>query len=372
MKTINNKGKLMKKGLIIFLIFLTTTTLVGCGKNNKKHKVRLGNGGVYKSTDGGETFFSINHISEEKTLSTSSILDIVIDPNNSKVIYVGTNDKGIYRSADGGKSWAESKSDFTYVRRIELDPTNPKVIYIIAESKGEMALFKTVDGGINWQRLLLQRDKQQPIVLDVLLDKKNPQIVYASDTTGGIYKSIDGGEKWKAIYWGEFPTVGIVMDSQNNQRLYFVTANQQIYITEDGGEKGKESFKVAETGGPIYSVAVSKFEEGTVYVLFTGGLYVSRDGGNSFQLIPSLLKPDNTVANMVVADSIDKNVLYIIAGKVIYKTDNGGNTWRAIPLNGVKWPVSQFEVSHDDNQMIYLGTRKPSKSGGSGIPFLKF
>lgn len=363
----------MRKSSVIMFLIVFTLVLAGCGNGTSKDKqVKIGDGGVYKSSDAGETFFPINKISEEKNLSNSSILDIVIDSNDSKIIYVGTDNQGIYRSENGGQTWAESKSDFTYVRRIELDPTNKNVIYIIAESKGEMALFKTIDGGINWQRLLLPRDKTQPIVLDVLVDQKNPQVVYASDTTGGIYKSTNGGTEWKAIYWGQFPTVGIVMDSQNNNRLYFVTNNQQIYITGDGGENGLKSFKVAETGGPIYSLAVSKFEKDVVYVLFEGGLYVSRDGGEKFDLVPTLLKPENTVANVIVADPVDKNILYIIAGKVIYKTNNAGKTWRAIPLGKVKWPVSQFEISKDNNSIIYLGTRKPVKSNGGGIPFLRF
>jgi photosystem II stability/assembly factor-like uncharacterized protein len=363
----------MKKSSIIVFLIIFTVILAGCvNKTNKKKQVKMGDGGVYKSSDAGETFFPMNKINEEKNLSNSSILDIVIDPNNSDVIYVGTDNQGIYRSENGGQTWAESKSDFTYVRRIELDPANKNIIYIIAQSKGEMALFKTTDGGINWQRLLLPRDKSQPIVLDVLVDQKNSQIIYASDTTGGIYKSINGGAEWKAIYWGEFPTVGIVMDTQDDNRLYFVTNNQQIYITGDGGEKGSESFRVAETGGPIYSLAVSKFEKNVVYVLFEGGLYASKNGGEKFELVPSLLKPENTKANVIVTDPVDKNILYIIAGKVIYKTNNSGDTWRAIPLNKMKWPVSQFEISKDNNNIIYLGTRQPIKSSGGGIPFLKF
>jgi photosystem II stability/assembly factor-like uncharacterized protein len=363
----------MKKGSIIVFLIIFTVVLAGCGnKINKKKQMKMGAGGVYKSNDSGEAFFPMNKINEEKNLSNSSILDIVIDPNNPDVVYVGTDNQGIYRSENRGQTWAESKSDFTYVRRIELDPTNKNIIYIIAESKGEMALFKTVDGGINWQKLLLPRDKSQPIVLDVLVDQKNPQIVYASDTTGGIYKSTNGGVEWKVIYWGEFPTVGIVMDTQDDNRLYFVTNNQQIYITGDGGGNGSKSFKVAETGGPIYSLAVSNFEKNVVYVLFEGGLYISRDGGEKFKLVPSLLKPENTKANVIVTDPLDKNILYIIAGKVLYKTNNSGSTWRAIPLNKINWPVSQFEISKDDNSIIYLGTHKPIKSSGGGIPFLKF
>ncbi len=355
----------MKKIIILSLVMLFSVSLAGC-QNKDNQKMAIGKGGVFKSSDGGETFFGINKIDDKRNLSNESILDIAISPGNSDIIYVGTKKSGIFRSANGGQSWAESKSDFSYVKSIRLDPTDENVIYIVAESKGEMALFKTVDGGINWKRLLLQRDAHQPIVQDVLVDQKNPRIIYATDSTSGIYKSVDGGGEWKAVYWGDFPAVAILMDSQDSNRLYFATNNQEIYVTGDGGR----TFKTIKTGGPIYSLAVSKFNKDEVYVLWQGGLSKSTDGGQSFQLVPSLLKPEETVANMVVTDPLDNKVIYVVAGKVVYKTKNSGETWRAIPLKNIVWRVTQFEINPQNNEQIYLGVSKPVKQKSS--LFLRF
>ncbi len=355
----------MKKIIILSLVVLFGVSLAGC-KNKNNQKMTIGKGGVFKSNDGGETFFGINKIDDKNNLSNESILDIAISPNNPDIIYVGTKKSGIFRSGNGGQSWAQSKSDFSYVRRIELDPSDEKTIYIIAESNREMALFKTVDGGINWRRLLLQQDAHQPIVTDVLVDQKSPQIVYATDSIGGIYKSLDGGKKWQAIYWGNFPTVAILMDSQDDKRLYFATGNQEIYITGDGGE----TFKTAQADGPIYSLAVSKFNKDEVYILWQGGLSRSVDGGESFKLMPTLLKPNATIANIVVTDPIDDNIIYVIAGKIVYKTEDKGKTWREIPLRNISWAVTQFEINPRDNKQIYLGVSKPVKKKSN--LFLRF
>ncbi len=358
----------IKFGLIFFLL-VSVTVFGGCStkkeKFSGKKNVKIGDGGVYKSNDGGETWQRINKISQEKDLSNSSILDLAISPTNPAVIYAGTVDDGILRSGNGGQSWATSKSDFTYVRRILLDPSNENVLYIIARSGQEMAFFKTVDKGVNWKRLLLQRDQSQPIVLDALVDQKNPQIVYASDNTGGIYKSVDGGNEWRAIYWAEFPVTAMVMDSQDSNRIYFATNNEKIYVTGDGGK----TFKTIQTDGAIYSLAVSQLEKGVLYVLYQGGLYVTRDGGETFQLLPTLLKPNNTVANIIKTDPVDKNILYLIAGKVLYKTMNGGQTWRAIPLKNIPWNVSQFEISYSDHNTIFLGTYKSKRKRGIFLGF---
>ncbi len=355
----------MKKNIILFLMVLLTFSLAGC-KNNSNQKMAIGKGGIFKSSDGGETFFGINKIDDKKNLSNESVLDIAISPGNSDVVYVGTKKSGIFRSENGGQTWAESKSDFSYVKSIRLDPTDENIIYIVAESKGEMALFKTMDGGINWKRLLLQRDANQPIVQDVLVDQKHPNIVYATDSTSGIYKSVDGGEEWRAVYWGNFPAVAILMDSQDENRLYFATNNQEIYVTGDGGK----TFKTIKTDGPIYSLAVSKFNKGEIYVLWQGGLSKSVDGGQSFQLVPTLLKPKETVANMVITDPLDNKIIYVVAGKVLYKTENSGETWRAIPLKNIVWRVTQFEINPRDNKQIYLGVSKPIKQKGN--LFLRF
>ncbi len=359
----------MKKTSIITLTLtlILAISLSACGQNSKKEvKMKTGDGGIYKSRDGGENFFPINKISETKNLSNESIMDIAFSPQDSQVVYSGTKKSGIFRSADVGQTWAENKTGFSYVRRIELDPINDNILYIIAEKDGQMALFKTIDRGINWTQLLLQRDKQQPIVLDVLVDQKNPKIIYATDSTSGIYKSTDAGETWRSVYWGDFPTVGIVMDSQDDNLLYFVTGSQTIYITKDGGE----TFKVAQTGGPIYSMDVNKKEKGVSYVLFSGGLYVGKNGGETFELLPTLLKPNETVANKIVTDPIDANVLYLIAGQVLYKSIDAGKNWHPIPLK-IKWAVTQFEINPEDNKQIYMGVTQPVKAKGN-IPFFKF
>lgn len=356
----------MKRFFLLFILVVFSLTFSACAKKDiSKKKEVLGDGGVYKSSDGGETFFPINKISEEKNLSGESVLDIVINPQNPKVVYVGTKENGIFRSENGGETWAESRSDFSYVKRIALDPQDENVLYIVAESQGEMALFKTTDGGINWQRLLLPRDDNQPMVLDVYVDRQNPQIVYATDSTNGIYKSTNGGLEWKAVYWGNFPAVAILLDKFDDNIAYFITTGQEIYITNDGGK----NFYTARTDGPIYSANASATEKGVFYVLYQGGLFVSRDAGHSFQLLPTLLKPQETVANIVVTDPIDKNIIYLVAGKVIYKTEDGGETWRAIPLK-VKWRVSQFEINPKNNSEIYLGLQKPIRRKMQ-IPFIR-
>lgn len=355
----------MQKISLFIIALLAVVILAGCGSKNKE--TALGNGGVYKSSDAGETFHLSSTISLEKNLSGASILDLAISPVNSKVIYAATAAHGIYRSSDGGQNWAESKSDFTYVRKIALDPTDKNVLYIVADQDGERALFKTTDGGINWNKLLSQRTSKTPISLDIIIDPRNTAVLYATDSAGGVFKSTNAGKEWASIYWSRDPVKKVVMDATNSQKIYLLTTISEVYISSDGGDSFKRS--EPENGfDEIYSITTSETEQNIFYVLSRNGLHVSKDGGVTYEVVKTLLPPDNTVAHQVVTDSISSDTLYLVAGKIVYKTTNSGATWTSMPLK-IQWPVKSFVIDHNNANNIYMGLAQPPKKKSNLFPF---
>jgi len=355
----------MKKIFFILSIFLVVISIAGCKSENKKSAD--GNGGIYKSSDAGETFHLSSVVNLEKNLSNVSILDIAIDAMDPKIIYVATANQGIYRSVNGGQSWAESKSEFTFVRKITLDPVNKNILYIVAEKDGERALFKTTDGGVNWKKLLSQRTKETPMYLDIVIDPKHPSILYATDSSGGLFKSINSGESWSSVYWEKNPIKKVILDQNNDQKIYLLTSSDEILTSDDAGETFELS--VSEYGfGTIYSVAISKIKPGIFYVLSKNGLQITKDGGKTYQKMKTLLPPNNTVAHQIVLDPIDESILYLVSGKVIYKTTNNGDSWQSIPLK-INWPVKAFVIDHKNSNNIYIGLSKPPKTKNNLFPF---
>lgn len=355
----------MKKISLFVIALFVIVVLAGCSEKNKN--TTMGNGGVHKSSDAGETFHLSSTVSPEKNLSNASILDLAISPVNSQIVYAATAAHGIYKSSNGGQSWAESKSDFTYVRKIALDPVDANTIYIVADQEGERALFKTTDGGINWNKLLSQRTSQAPISLDIIIDPKNTATLYATDSTGGVFKSTTAGKEWTSIYWSQDPVKKIVMDTQNNQKIYLLTTISEIYVSSDGGA----SFKLSEPEDgfdEIYSITASETTPNVFYVLSRNGLQVSKDGGETYKAIKTLLPPDNTIAHQVVTDPINSNTLYLVSGKIVYKTTNNGATWTSMPLK-IKWPVKSFVIDHKDSSNIYMGLAQPPKQKSNLFPF---
>jgi photosystem II stability/assembly factor-like uncharacterized protein len=355
----------MKKVYFLGAILFATVLFAGCG--NKDKETTMGNGGVHKSSDAGETFHLSSTVSPEKNLSNASILDLAISPVNSNIVYAATAAHGIYRSSDGGQNWSESKSDFTYVRKIALDPRDENILYIVADQEGERALFKTVDGGVNWNRLLSQRTSQTPISLDIVIDPRNTAVLYATDSVGGVFKSTDAGKEWASIYWSEDPVKKVVMDAKDSQKLYLLTTISEIYVSNDGGT----SFKLSEpeySFDEIYSITASETEQNVFYVLSRDGLQVTRDGGETYEAIKTLLPPENTLAHKVVTDPIDSKILFLVAGKIVYKTTNNGATWTSMPIK-IKWPVKSFVIDHNNASNIYMGLAQPPKKKSNLFPF---
>ena len=224
-------------------------------------------GGVFKTTDGGTTW---NPIFDDQPFL--AIGEITMDPNDSETIYVGTGDpnitgypaigNGVYKSTDGGNSWTHlGLADQRIVSRIMVDPSDSDVIYVACmglpfERNNDRGLYKSVDGGANWDQVLFVSN--QAGIIDLVINPDNPQILYAASwdrirnneesiaagPNALIHKTTDGGDTWSVLTNG-LPTgnqgrIGLAMAKSDSDILVcmYVGTNQKlqgIYRTEDEG-----------------------------------------------------------------------------------------------------------------------------------------
>lgn len=190
-------------------------------------------GGVFKSTNAGTTWQAI--FDNEPTLA---IGDIAIAPSDEDIIYVGTGEpnagggsiaydgNGVYRSDDSGETWSQIGLEQTgSISKIIVHPTNPDIAYAGAmghlfTTGPDRGLFRTLDGGQNWEKVLFINDSTG--IIDIAIHPNNPNILYASawqrvrtayrraygGPSSGIYKSIDGGNTWLQLTLGLPETAG--------------------------------------------------------------------------------------------------------------------------------------------------------------------
>lgn len=161
--------------------------------------------GLFRSTDGGRNWQPINEgLPHDQDFDQAAyVLTLAVDPNNSQIVYAGTGSiggqgHGVFKSTDGGKTWFPSNRRMIDYRisALTMDPTDSLIIYAGAEN-GE--LFKSIDGGISWNdtsdRGLIDL-YSTPTVLDIFIDPANPKTVYVLAEEAGILVSHDAGSSW--------------------------------------------------------------------------------------------------------------------------------------------------------------------------------
>jgi photosystem II stability/assembly factor-like uncharacterized protein len=206
-------------------------------------------GGIFKSTDEGASWYPV--FDDQAALS---IGDIAISRSNPKIVYAGTGEpnagggsitydgNGIYKSIDGGESWLHLGLDRSgSIARILVHPDNPDIVYAAAmgrlfEKNPERGVYKSTDGGKNWESILSISDSTGCI--DLAINYKDPEIIYASmwervrtleslnygGATSNIYRSDDGGKNWNCLT-AEFADdhrgrIAMALSEQNPELIY--------------------------------------------------------------------------------------------------------------------------------------------------------
>jgi hypothetical protein len=147
---------------------------------------------------GGGIYISINgtnwNLAGGTGIGTEKFYALVVDPQDSRTVYVGTKEKGVHRTADGGISWTPRGLDTKTVRALALHPGDSEIIYAGTQSADPQSpgIFKSTDGGASWPvNGLIGHD-----VLAIAINPRNPEFVYAGTWGGGVWVSYNGGHNW--------------------------------------------------------------------------------------------------------------------------------------------------------------------------------
>lgn len=332
-------------------------------------------GGVWKSNDAGTTFTPIfdDHC--------QSIGAIELDPNNpDQVIYVGTGETwprnsvsigcGLFRSRDGGSNWEKIGFDNSErIANVIVNPQNSDVIYVgvlgaLWGDSEERGVYKSTDGGSTWERILYTDGRTG--AADLAMDPKDPNTLYASMwefrrtgwsfESGGaksaLYKTTDGGNSWNKIHngfpEGDLGRLAIAIAPSNPDVLYTVIEAEKderkgLYRSDDAGKSWKQlNNDFGITVRPFYfsRITVDPRDEN---VVVKGGLSgsISRDGGKTFKNLGNMHSDIHDVEFSIK----DSDILYAGTDGGVYRSWNGGTTMEIVE----DLPLSQFyHISTDD------------------------
>lgn len=395
------------------------TTVAGVPSEPRTFYMGVASGGVFRTTDAGETWVPITD-GKVPVGSTGSITVADSDPN---VIYLGTGSdgmrsnvstgRGVYKTTDGGESWSfAGLYDAGQIGAVRIHPDDPNVVWVAANGDifkpgAERGIYKTTDGGETWTKTLFVSDSTG--AMDVELQPGNPDVVYAwmsrierkpwsiisGSREGGFFKSTDGGESWTRIMDSGLPDelIGkgnLAVSAADPDRLYALVEAKPgggFYRSDDAGRTWQDMSAGADSAmqetfaamiqRPFYYTTIGA-DPTNADVVYTGaeGFFKSTDGGRTFARLDTphgdnhdiWINP-NDGNTMVQANDGGANVSF-----------DGGQTWSTqynqptSELYGVRvddgFPYKLYVAQQDDGthiiSMIGAGEQKESETWRTG------
>ncbi len=349
------------------------------GVQSEPHLYYMGStgGGVWRTENAGASWTNIS----DEFFKTGSVGAIAVAPSDPNVIYVGMGEgpirgvttshgDGIYKSTDRGKSWTNvGLVETRQISKVRVHPTNPDLVYVAAQGNPwgpnpERGIYRSADGGKSWE-LILHVDETTGAA-DLCMDPTNPRILFATmwdhqrkpwqvrsgGPGSGLYRSTDGGESWEKLTEG-LPELmgksGVAVSPARPERVWAVIEADDggLYRSDDGGEHWRliNAKRVLRARSWYYMhIVADTQDENTVYVL-NGPMVRSVDGGKTFALVR--------------APHGDHHDLWIHPDNSEWMI-NGSDGGAAVSLDGTRsWstqynqPTAQFYRVITDNRFPY-------------------
>ncbi len=361
-------------------------------QNKSEYYVAVASGHIWKTTNAGTTFTPVFD-----KYGAYSMGCLAMDPNNSFVVWAGTGENnhqrslgygnGVYKTVNGGKTWTNmGLKESRQIGKIVIDPRNSNIVFVAAEgsvwgSGGERGLYKTIDGGKAWKKVL--EISTNTGVNNIVFDPRNPDLMYATSEQrrrhvftkigGGpesaVYKSIDGGETWEKSMSGlpsiDLGGMGIAVSPVNPDIVYLILEaaekNGGFYRSNDRGATWDKMSDHTEAGQYYNEIYCDPKDVNKVYSVETFS-QVTLDGGKTWRHMGNnnrhvddhalWIDPDNTKHIMIGGDG------------GLYETFDACETWNFKS----NLPITQLYRVAVDNATpfynVYGGTQDNNSFGG--------
>ncbi|MDM9630143.1 WD40/YVTN/BNR-like repeat-containing protein [Robiginitalea aurantiaca] len=338
-------------------------------------------GGLWKTTDAGQHWHNIS----DGYFKTGSVGVVSVSESHPNTVYVGMGEHaprgvttsygdGVYKSTDAGKTWRHMGLENTrHISRIVIHPDNPDIIWVAAQGAlhgptQERGIYKSTDGGNTWKNVLFVNDLTG--CSDLSIDMHNPMVLYAAmwehirkpwkvisgGPGSGMYKSTDGGETWFQIHKGlpeEKGKMAVAVSRANPDRVYALVESDThkekggLFVSSNAGDNWSRvsgDHRLIQRAWYYIEIAPDPNNEHTIYVM-SASTYRSIDGGKSWEEIPThhgdyhdlWINPDDS-DNMVISDDGGAEITF-----------DKGKSWSRVD----NMPTAQFYRVAVDNQFPY-------------------
>ncbi|MFH1762838.1 MAG: hypothetical protein ABIF09_01480, partial [Gemmatimonadota bacterium] len=325
--------------------------------------VGVGSGNLWKTVNNGTTWTPVF----EKE-STFSIGDVAVSESDPNVVWLGTGEvlmarssyagTGVFKSRDGGETWPHmGLTDTHHIGQVLIHPRDPDVVYVAAighlfSFNEERGLFKTMDGGDSWEKILYINERTG--VIDLVMDPTDPNTLYAttwertrrawghtaSGEGSGIYRTTDGGVSWEQLTNG-FPTgegvgrIAIDVAPSNPDVVYALVDNHFPEPASSSQDRASAEGQGSRIGGEVYR---------------------SDDRGGTWRKVNEGPVPAGYDFCIIKVAPDDENVVYV-PGQRFLASEDGGRSYRQIQGTLVHLLPHGSRVLHLDQHELWINPR---------------
>lgn len=350
-------------------------------------------GKIYKTEDGGENWSSVWE-------GDSLVRFILFDYNDPNILYASTGifDReaydeegvGILKSTDSGATWIPintgipNRDGNRFVGFLDMHPADPRILFAASgnNAKGDGGLFRTVDGGQNWENVL-----SDDVFTVVTFSSFNPNVIYAGSASA-FYRSDDGGDHWTKFFkesegsWGPpgiraGVPISAVVDPDDPLTVFVNNYGGGNFKSTDGGENWIDASK-GYTGAHLHDIAMDPNHPATVYTIGRSGPFRSYNGGVDWEGMEKM--PAASPEWDAVAVNPDNSMEVLISNEFeggILKSTDGGNNWKVVFQHP---EITESDPKHSrhgfkaiayapsDPSIVYAGMRKGRRTIDGDFP----
>ncbi len=352
----------MKKRILLLMIIPAVVSLAGCSINfNLGGGTPKGpDGGIYKSTTNGEAWQSRSLVPTTAGKATSlTNLDatvLVMDPSDSKALYYGTIDNGLFLSLDAGESWLPLASlGRVTVNAMGVDPLDKCNLYAAVANR----VMKSIDCGRTWKQAYYDNELDVDI-LTLAIDHYDSRNVYIGTSRGDIIISNDGGDSWRTLERFDDEVQKLVISPTDSRIIFAATEGEGIFRSSDAGASWlslEEQLKEFPDSRRFRDLYVSKVQPGLVILANNYGLLKTINYGDDWTTIPLITPEKEAIINAVVISERNPLEIYYVTNTTFYSTIDGGDNWTTKKLPSTR--AGRALIADGSNAgLLYLAVKQ--------------
>lgn len=300
---------------------------------------------IMRSEDSGQTWARIGP--RRGFAYEASVRTIAMHPSDHRILFAGT-ERGLYRSEDGGANWryVDSALNPYYVWAIAIDPTNPDTMFVGTGTPTPAMIFRSKDGGRSWAKRPVEIAEKceavgTPRVTGIAVDPVEPNHIWAGLEVDGARHSSDGGETWSLVEATGHRDIHSVAVTAGPPRAVFIVVNREIYASTDNGAtweprdmQNRLPWDYPRKENYLRSIAVDPGNAKRILLGFgdftpgsSGAVAETVDIGKNWKLLPLPVEPNSSMWTFGTNADDPKTIFAASRYGYLYRSDDGGASW---------------------------------------------